>query len=181
MCSVFGGGHSAENVENDVFSLENRTRAALWALCERSSLQASLKHYVNLLQPLNSSTKLAPAWPRRPVQRYKRELHWLIQRASVFAQLPMHRRTPLLERGPRGLMDSYFRTWAGFHSAPSLLIVSARHELALPVLKHWSPVDKWLYHVHRPAFHLNVYRARQRHFDLCLTLKQVASDTSPDV
>ena len=100
----------------------------------------------------------------------------MIQRASVFAQLPMHRRTPLLARGPRGPTDSYFRTWAGFHSAPSLTIVSARHELALLVLKHWNPVDKWLYHVHRPAFHLNVYRARQRHFDLCLTLKQVASD-----
>ena len=28
----------------------------------------------------------------------------------------------------------------------------------------------------RPAFHLNVYRARQRHFDLCVTVKQVASD-----
>ena len=28
----------------------------------------------------------------------------------------------------------------------------------------------------RSAFHLYVYRARQRHFDLCVTVKQVASD-----
>ena len=109
----------------------------------------------------------------------------MIQRASIFAQLPMHRRTPLLERGPRGPTDSYFRAWAGFYSASSLLIISALHELAFPVqvrkLKHWKPVDKWLYHFHHPAFHLNVYRARQRHFDLRLTLKQVASDTSHDV
>ena len=93
MCSVFGGGHSAENVENAVFSVEkHRTRAAL----ERSSLQASLKHYVNLLQPLNYSTKLAPSWQRRPVQTYNKELHWLIQRASVVAQLSKHRRSPPL-------------------------------------------------------------------------------------
>ena len=30
-------------------------------------------------------------------------------------------------------------------------------------------------------FLLKSYRARQRHFDLCLTLKQVANDTSHDV
>ena len=72
--------------------------------------------------------------------------------------------------------DSYFRTWAGFHSDSSQLIISARHELALTVLQHWNIVEKWLYHVLRSAFHLNVYRARQRHFNLCVTLKQVASD-----
>ena len=33
-----------------------------------------------------------------------------------------------------------------------------------------------VYHVLRSAFHRNVYRARQRHFDLCVTVKQVASD-----
>ena len=174
-CLGFEEGHSAENVEKAVPS--PKSCRALEARRNKHKPQAPC----SLLQPLNDSTKLAPAWPRRPVQTYKRELHWLIQRASVFAQLPMHRRTPLLAGGPRGPTDSYFRTWAGFHSAPSLLIVSARHELALLVLKHWNPVDKWLYHVHRPAFHLNVYRARQRHFDLCLTLKQVASDTSHDV
>ena len=166
------------NRRKNVFSPKSPTHARL---SKRRSQQASLKHHAHLLQPLSSSAKLAPAWSRRPVQTHNKELHWLIQRDSVFAQLPMHRRTPLLAGGPRGPTDSYFRTWAGFHSAPSLLIVSARHELALPVLKHWNPVDKWLYHVHRPAFHLNVYRARQRHFALCLTRKQVASDTSHDV
>ena len=68
------------------------TRAAL----ERPLLQASLKHYVNLLQPLNYSTKLAPSWPKRPVQTYNKELHWLIQRASVVAQLSKHCRSPPL-------------------------------------------------------------------------------------
>ena len=93
MCSVFGGGHSAETLKNDVFSIEkHRTRAAL----ERTSLQASIKHYVNLLQPLNYSTKLAPSWQRRPVQTYNKELRRLIQRASVVAQLSHHRRTPPL-------------------------------------------------------------------------------------
>ena len=148
----------------------------------RSSSQqlASLKHHAPY------SNHLMPA-PNRPLpgqdgqSRRIKELQWLIQRASIFAQLPMHRRTPLLARGPRGPTDSYFRAWAGFYSASSLLIISARHELALPVPKHWNAVDKWLHHVHRPAFHLNVYRARQRHFDLCLTLKQVANDTSHDV
>ena len=129
-----------------MFSIEkHRTRAAL----ERSSLQASLKHYVNLLQPLNYSTKLAPSWPRRPVQTYNKELHWLIQRASVVAQLSKHRRTPPLARGPGVPTDSYFRTWAGFHSASSLRIISARHELTLTVLKHWDIVEKLLYHVLR--------------------------------
>ena len=119
----------------------------------RSSSQqlASLAPCSLLLQPLNASTKPAPAWPRRSVQTYKKELQWLIQRASIFAQLPMHRRTPLLARGPRGPTDSYFRAWAGFYSASSLLIISARHELALPVLKHWKPGEKWLYHVHAPG------------------------------
>jgi len=155
MCSGFAEGHSAKTSKKPCFPSSHRKAAGLSKLVATiSKPQAPC----SLLQPLNASTKPAPAWPRRSVQTYKKELQWLIQRASIFAQLPMHRRTPLLARGPRGPTDSYFRAWAGFYSASSLLIISARHELALPVPKHWNSVDKWLHHVHRPAFHLNVYR-----------------------
>ena len=75
-----------------VFLQKHGSRAAL-------EQQASLKHHAHLLQPLSSSAKMAPAWARRPVQTQNKELHWLIQRDSVFAQLPMHRHTPLVARG----------------------------------------------------------------------------------
>ena len=131
MCSEFGEGHSAENVEKPCFSPKARDRARLSKLVVTNSKPQAP---CSLLQRLNPSAKPAPAWPRRPVLAYIKELHWLIQRASVVAQLPKHRRTPLQARGPRGSTDSYFRTWAGFYSASLRLIISARHGRALTVL-----------------------------------------------
>ena len=90
MCSEIGEGHSAENNEKGVFSSKGTGLARL------SLLQSSLKHHAHLLKPLNPSAKLAPAWARRLVQTYNKELRRLIQRASVVAQLSHHRRTPPL-------------------------------------------------------------------------------------
>ena len=94
---------------------------------------ASLKHHAPY------SNRLMPA-PNRPLpgqdgqSRRIKELQWLIQRASVAAQLIKHRRSPRLCEGPRGPMVSHFGTLTGFHSAPSQPIVSRRREHALDVL-----------------------------------------------
>ena len=58
---------------------------------------------------LVTRTKLAPAWARRPVQTYNKELRRLIQLDSVVVHLSKDRRTPLLREGPRGPTDSYIQ------------------------------------------------------------------------
>ena len=119
-----------ENVEKAMFSIESPKSSK----GSRSSSQqlASLKHHVPY------SNHLMPA-PNRPLpgqdgqSRRIKELQWLIQRASVAAQLIKHRRSPRLCEGPRGPMVSHFGTLTGFHSAPSQPIVSRRREHALDV------------------------------------------------
>ena len=74
MCSGFGEGHSAENVEKPCFSPKARDRARLSKLVATNSKPQAP---CSLLQRLNPSAKPAPAWPRRPVLAYIKELHWL--------------------------------------------------------------------------------------------------------
>ena len=115
-------------------SVEKPTSRARLSSCRRFK-QASNTMLTCSNHLITAPNWTHPSWPRRPVQTYNKELHWLVQRASVVAQLSKHRRTPPQARGPRGPMVSYFGTLTGFHSAPSQPIVNRRHGRALDVLE----------------------------------------------
>ena len=132
MCSGFGEGHLAENVEKVMFSIEKHE---LERAAAHSMLASTPSHQALQLPPLNLSSSRSLGWPQRLAQTYIMELRELVRLNSVAAQLIKHCSSPPLSEGPRGPMVSYCGTLTGFHSAPSQPIVSRRREHALDVLE----------------------------------------------
>ena len=96
MCSGFGEGHSAENVEKAMFSTEKHELEARGAALDATSTPF---HQALQRPPLNlSSSSRSLGWPQRLAQTYIMELRELVRLNSVAAQLSLsstaaHRRS----------------------------------------------------------------------------------------
>ena len=100
MCSGFGEGHSAENVEKAMFSIEKHELEARGAALDATSTPF---HQALQRPPLNLSSSRSLGWPQRLAQTYIMELRELVRLNSVAAQLlsstAAHRRSAKGRKG----------------------------------------------------------------------------------
>ena len=171
VCSEFGEGHSAENVEKPCFHRKARDRARLSKLVATNI--ASLKHHA----PCSNDLIPAPNWPLPGRDGQS----WRMSSRATLADPASQRRRAAAKAPPHSAASATAERIDGliFQSVGliSQRVVAAHHlRKSRPCSDGAVPLGyrREIVSFCARAFHLSIYRAHQRRSELCVALKRVA-------